>query len=30
MTSAAEWVPERPTLPRLRTAATECRGCELW
>ena len=30
MTSAAEWVPERPTLPRLRKAATECRGCELW
>jgi DNA polymerase len=30
MTTAAEWVPARPTLPRLRTAATECRGCELW
>ena len=30
MTSAAEWVPARPTVPRLRKAATECRGCELW
>lgn len=23
-------VPERPTLPRLRAAVTECRACELW
>ena len=30
MTSAAEWVPERPTLARLRQAAPDCRGCELW
>jgi uracil-DNA glycosylase len=27
---ASEWVPERPTVPRLREAATDCRGCELW
>lgn len=30
MTDASEWVPARPTLPRLREAAQECRGCELW
>jgi DNA polymerase len=29
-TTAAEWVPERLGLARLREAATECRGCELW
>lgn len=29
-TDATPWVPERPTLTRLRTAAPECRGCELW
>jgi DNA polymerase len=29
-TTAAKWVPERPGLARLREAATECRGCELW
>ncbi len=23
-------VPERPTLPRLRTAIQDCRACELW
>lgn len=23
-------VPSRPTLPRLRDAATDCRACELW
>jgi DNA polymerase len=28
--SAAEYIPERPTLPRLREAAQGCRGCELW
>jgi DNA polymerase len=28
--SAAEFIPERPTLPRLREAAAGCRGCELW
>lgn len=27
---AAEWVPARPTLPRLRDAVDRCRGCELW
>src|SRR4051812_4016861 len=28
--TAAEWVPERPTMTSLRTAAEQCRGCELW
>ena len=28
--SAAEFVPERPTLPKLRKAAAGCRGCALW
>ena len=28
--SAAAFVPERPTLPRLREAAADCRGCHLW
>ena len=28
--SAAPWVPDRPSLPRLREAARECHGCELW
>jgi DNA polymerase len=28
--SAASWVPERPTLPRLREAVEGCRGCGLW
>jgi DNA polymerase len=28
--SAAPWVPERPTLPRLREAVEGCRGCPLW
>lgn len=27
---AAAWVPERPSLEDLRTAAQECRGCELY
>ncbi|TQK69919.1 UdgX family uracil-DNA binding protein [Nocardioides sp. SLBN-35] len=27
---AEEWVPDRPTLPRLRAAVQECRGCELY
>ncbi|MDQ4096483.1 MAG: UdgX family uracil-DNA binding protein [Actinomycetota bacterium] len=30
MSTAADWVPERPTLPSLREAASGCRGCELW
>jgi uracil-DNA glycosylase family protein len=29
-TTAEDWVPERPSLPRLRSAAPDCRGCELW
>jgi uracil-DNA glycosylase family protein len=28
--SAAPYVPEPPTLPRLREAVQECRGCPLW
>jgi DNA polymerase len=28
--SAAAYVPDRPTLPRLRKAAADCRGCGLW
>src|SRR5215218_3573738 len=28
--SAAEFIPERPTLPRLREAAEGCRGCPLY
>jgi DNA polymerase len=28
--SAAPWVPERPTLPKLREAVEDCRGCPLW
>ena len=28
--SAAAYVPERPTLPRLKEAAAGCRGCHLW
>jgi uracil-DNA glycosylase len=28
--SATPWVPEQPTLPRLREAVEGCRGCELW
>jgi uracil-DNA glycosylase family protein len=28
--SARDFVPERPTLPRLRDAAAGCRGCHLW
>jgi uracil-DNA glycosylase family protein len=27
---AQEWVPERPTLARMRSAVEECRGCELY
>ena len=29
-TTAAEWVPEQPSLTKLRRAAGSCRGCELW
>jgi len=28
--SARDFIPERPSLPRLREAAAGCRGCELW
>src|SRR5687768_11820165 len=27
---ADDWVPDTSSLPRLREAATDCRGCELW
>lgn len=29
-TDASPWVPDRPSLPNLRSAVEECRGCELW
>jgi DNA polymerase len=29
-TSAADFIPERPTLARLRAAASSCRGCGLY
>ena len=28
--SAADFIPARPTLPKLREAARGCRGCHLW
>jgi uracil-DNA glycosylase len=28
--SAADFIPARPTLPKLREAAAGCRGCQLW
>jgi uracil-DNA glycosylase len=28
--SAVELIPERPTLPKLREAAADCRACPLW
>jgi uracil-DNA glycosylase family protein len=28
--SAADFIPARPTLPKLREAAADCRGCDLW
>jgi len=28
--SAAEFVPDRPTLSKARDAAKDCRGCQLW
>jgi len=28
--SAADFIPPRPTLERLREAAARCRGCDLW
>jgi uracil-DNA glycosylase len=30
VSAAAELIPERPTLPKLRGAAAECRACPLW
>lgn len=27
---AEPWIPERPSLSRMREALEECRGCELW
>ena len=29
-TSAADFLPERKTLPNLREAAQHCKGCDLW
>jgi DNA polymerase len=28
--SAADFIPPRPTLPKLRKASAGCRGCDLW
>jgi DNA polymerase len=28
--SAADFIPPRPTLPKLKAAARKCRGCDLW
>jgi DNA polymerase len=28
--SAADFIPPNPTLPKLRAAAADCRGCPLW
>ena len=28
--SAADFIPARPTLPKLHEAAAHCRGCDLW
>ena len=28
--SAEPFVPDKPTLPKLRSAAATCKGCELW
>jgi uracil-DNA glycosylase len=28
--SAVEFIPDRPTLSKLREAARDCRGCQLW
>ena len=28
--TAADFIPSRPTLPKLRKAAVVCRGCDLW
>jgi DNA polymerase len=28
--TAADFIPERPTLPKAREASKDCRGCHLW
>jgi uracil-DNA glycosylase family protein len=28
--SAADFIPERPTLPKIHEASKDCRGCDLW
>jgi uracil-DNA glycosylase len=28
--TAADFIPERPTLPTVRVAAKDCKGCDLW
>jgi DNA polymerase len=28
--SAAELIPDRPTLPKVRSAAKDCKACDLW
>jgi uracil-DNA glycosylase len=28
--TAADFIPDRPTLPKAREAAKDCRGCHLW
>ncbi|TMB99226.1 MAG: UdgX family uracil-DNA binding protein [Chloroflexi bacterium] len=30
MVGAEQWVPDHPTVERLREAAAGCKGCELW
>src|ERR1700739_1452302 len=30
MTSAADFLPDRKTLPTLRAAVQDCKGCDLW
>ena len=28
--TAANWIPERPTLEKVREASRDCQGCDLW
>ena len=28
--TAASWIPDNPTMPKLRAAAADCQGCDLW
>ncbi|MGH2667565.1 MAG: UdgX family uracil-DNA binding protein, partial [bacterium] len=30
VSSAADLIPDRPTLPKVREAAADCRACPLW